>query len=135
VFGDIDEDALVGSRANEFLIVPALDFEVKFTALYCNEFYLSHNIHANRRRGDVTHADVSTDGALTWCQMRAQGFDARPFDISNHESGRKDRWRVSVAAERLEYGRNDQRIVDNQCQGVTEAGLQTCPTHRSACTL
>src|SRR5215467_14790140 len=79
--GQIDHDPLVGSRANDFGIVPALDFELKFPALNCNQFYLSHNIHPNRRRGDVTNVDVSSDGALTRRQMRAQGFDARPFDI------------------------------------------------------
>src|SRR5215469_15672906 len=106
--GQIDHDALMGSRANDFRIVPALYFELKFPALYCNEFYLGHNIHPHRCRRDVTNVDVSSDGALTRRQMRAQGFDARPFDISNHESGRKDRWHIPEAAERLGYRRNDQ---------------------------
>src|SRR5215831_9289460 len=106
--GQLDHDALMGSRANDFRIVPALDFELKLPALHRNEFYLSHNIHPNRRRRDVTNVDVSSDGALTRRQMRTQGFDARPFDISNHESGRKDRWHIPKAAERRGYGRNDQ---------------------------
>ncbi|VTR68642.1 hypothetical protein DESC_720020 [Desulfosarcina cetonica] len=124
-FGLVDDEAFMGSLADQAGIIMSVDGKDQTASVHLHQFHVNPHLEAHRRGGHMTDVDMGSHGLLGGAvKVGAKGLNAGPFEQADHETGgQNDRHHLKLGRFRIERG-NGFAFTDPKGELMFDPGFQ-----------